>query len=79
MPVYCCTKRNTQIAVYKYLLQLLLPVAISACFLAPAMAYGKPEGVNKPELLPTESTPVIDVANYLRCGALKDHMLVNSS
>lgn len=36
-----------------------------------SIAHARPEGVNRPDLLPTEQTTVIDVANYLSKGEEK--------
>lgn len=50
----------------RQILRLLTPAAVSACLLVSSLVNAKPEGVNKPELLPSERTSVIDVANFLR-------------
>lgn len=38
------------------------------------MADARPEGVNRPDLLPTEQTPVIDVAGFLTPSEVR-HLL----
>jgi hypothetical protein len=41
---------------------------IASILLSSQIALAKPEGVNRPDLLPKEPTPVIDVANFLSKG-----------
>jgi hypothetical protein len=43
--------------------------AVLADFAGPA--YARPAGVNRPELLPTEQTPVIDVAGFLTASEVR--------
>ncbi|XP_002968784.2 thylakoid lumenal 15.0 kDa protein 2, chloroplastic [Selaginella moellendorffii] len=50
---------------------VLLPAALSlsvALSSGPTLLQARPEGVNKPELLPRSYTPVIDVAGFLSEG-----------
>lgn len=51
-------------------------IKISSIFLASALAQSqialaRPEGVNRPDLLPKDLVPVIDVANFLSRGQEK--------
>lgn len=39
---------------------------IMSLLVLPAIAMARPEGINRPDLLPNEQTTVIDTANFLR-------------
>ena len=63
-------KHDNLLSKYTKKISILLISLLSYNVFLPEFVNAKPEGVNRPDLLPKESTTIIDVANFLRCSML---------